>query len=130
MRRLDGRGKTGIMGAAALRLAGAALLSAGAQFGAQAAGQTFAAKPMTRYMLTYDWKVEGECRDFAEDPEGGDEFVRALHSEIRNGKLLLSLNAPEALLLRFLRAQEAFFGGRKHARGGASGPTRVNDGKH
>ena len=66
---------------------------------------------------------------FAEDPEGGDELVRALRSEVDGGELLLSLKASEELFLRFLRAQETFFGGKKYERSGAAGSALRKNGK-
>ena len=51
------------------KLIGVALIVLGAGM-AWAGVNEFEAKPETRYMLTYDWVVEGECRDFAEDPTG------------------------------------------------------------
>lgn len=63
---------------------------------------------------------------FAEDPEGGDELVRALRSEVKGGELLLSLSASEEMFRRFLRAEEAFLSEKKHGRGGARSPRRNN----
>ena len=56
---------------------------------------------------------------FAEDPEGGDELVRALNTEVSGDRLMLSIKATPELVRRFLRAQESFFGGGKHAPAGA-----------
>lgn len=58
---------------------------------------------------------------FSEDPEGGDALVRALNTEVSGSRLMLSLKASPELVRRFLRAQESFFGGRKHAPAGAKG---------
>jgi hypothetical protein len=58
-------------------------LSAALAASISALGEVFEVKPETRYMLTYDWSVDGQCRDFADDPEGrskiydyrGDEYA-------------------------------------------------------
>ena len=47
---------------------------------------------------------------FAEDPEGGEQFVRALRSEVRGKTLRLSLDVSEDLFRRFLRGLESLSG--------------------
>ncbi len=45
------------------------------------ADKSFNAKPQTRYMLSYDWEVDGKCRDFADDPEGRSKVYDARGNE-------------------------------------------------
>lgn len=64
------------------------------------ADQSFAVKPMTRYMLSYDWKVEGECRDFAQDPEGRSKVYDYMGGEYASARVYLQSDSGEKRILR------------------------------
>jgi hypothetical protein len=51
----------------------------------------------------------------ADDPATADRIVRALHTEVNGGELLLSMDVPEELLQRFLLALGSFFGDKQQA---------------
>ena len=66
---------------------------------------------------------------FSEDPEGGDMFVKALHSEARGNTLHFSLHAPEELFGRLLRALENFFGANENGSGRQAPAIRLPGGR-
>lgn len=62
--------KEAFVAAGRIKFLVAAVAAFAAGLNAAAVGKSFDVKPRTRYLLSYDWKVSGPCRDFAEDPEG------------------------------------------------------------
>ena len=52
--------------------------------------QPLAVAPFGRYLLTYDWSVEGSPRDFAEDPDGPAKVFRYRGSDYPVQRLVFS----------------------------------------
>lgn len=87
-------------GGPAKRAGAVAAAFAACVFAANAATESFDVKPETRYMLSYDWKVSGSCRDFAEDPEGRSKVYDYRGSEYASERLFFGSGRRETCVAR------------------------------
>lgn len=76
------------------------LLSVALAASFSALGEVFDVKPETRYMLTYDWQVDGKCRDFADDPEGRSKIYEYRGSEYAAEHLYFGTSSSESCVNR------------------------------